>query len=151
MCFSNSVSRASFGLLLTAVSCVEPEKVDTFEWREMEVMVTAYNSLSWQTEGNPVVAAWGDTLRADSPSVAVSRDLLKMGLARNTPVLIEGFTDTFLVKDKMNARFRKHIDIYMGKDLFKAREFGRCRLKIAYRVPKPPPADSLLISEKQEP
>jgi len=144
----NATTRASLALLLLGGSCAEPEKADAYQWKEMEVMVTAYNSLAWQTEGNPVIAAWGDTLRPDRPSVAVSRDLIKIGLKHNTPVLVEGFTDTFLVKDKMNARFKRHIDIYMGEDLFKAREFGRCRLKIAYRVPKTEPVDSLLTLEK---
>lgn len=146
-----SATRATLALLLLACSCTGRDTADAYEWKEMEVMTTAYNSLSWQTEGNPAIAAWGDTLRPDRPSVAVSRDLVKLGLKRNTPVLIEGFTDTFLVKDKMNARFKRHIDIYMGKDLFKAREFGRCRLKIAFRVPKSGGADSLQTQEKQQP
>lgn len=150
MRFFTSATRATLSLLL-AGSCAEPEKGDAYEWKEMEVMVTAYNSLAWQTEGNPVIAAWGDTLKNDLPSVAVSRDLIKIGLKRDTPVLIEGFTDTFLVKDKMNARFKRHIDIYMGDDLFKAREWGRCKMKIAYRVPKEKPENHLQNPEKRQP
>jgi 3D (Asp-Asp-Asp) domain-containing protein len=142
MRFPNFASRVIPALLLLAASCVEPQPADAYEWKELEVMVTAYNSVAWQTEGDPTIAAWGDTLLPGQPSVAVSRDLIKMGLKRDTPVLIEGFTDTFLVKDKMNARFKRHIDIFMGKDVFKAREFGRCRLKISYRVPKMNQADS---------
>ncbi len=48
--------------------------------------------------------------------IAVSRDLLKMGLKRNSVVKIKGLSGLFLVKDKMNKRFKKKIDIYMGVD-----------------------------------
>ena len=37
-----------------------------------------------------------------------------------------------LVKDKMNARFKKHIDIYMGTDIQEAREWGRKKVTISY-------------------
>ncbi|WP_293620703.1 hypothetical protein [Salinisphaera sp.] len=30
----------------------------------------------------------------------------------------------YVVRDKMNRRWRKKIDIYMGKDVAAAREFG---------------------------
>ena len=92
-----------------------------------KVSATAYNSLPYQTRpgssGN--IAAWGDTLVPGMKCIAVSRDLLDSGLTRNARVLIEGFEgDTFLVKDKMNHRFRRRIDLYMGKDVQKAKEFG---------------------------
>ena len=67
--------------------------------------------------------------------IAVSRDLLKLGLTRDTPVKISGLEGTYLVKDKMNARFKKHIDIYMGTDIQKAREWGRKKLSITYGLP----------------
>lgn len=147
----NSAIRASSALFLLACSCTEGSRADALEWKEMEVMVTAYNSLAGQTDGNPAIAAWGDTLRPDRPSVAVSRDLIGLGLKRGTPVLIEGYQDTFRVKDKMNERFKRHIDIYMGEDLFKARQWGRCRLKIRYGVPKTQHAGSSRTAENQVP
>ncbi len=90
----------------------------------------------WQTDSaSPSVAAWGDTLKPGMKSIAVSRDLIKMGLVHNTMVKIDTFPDTFYVKDKMHSRWRNRIDIYMGKDVKKAREWGRKKLMICYAVP----------------
>lgn len=57
-----------------------------------------------------------------------------MGLTHNTMVKIDTFPDTFYVKDKMHYRWRYRIDIYMGKDVKKAREWGRKKLIICYAV-----------------
>ena len=138
----NFAPRAVLLLLFLAFACTGWRREDRYEWKEMEVMVTAYNSVAWQTEGDPVLAAWGDTLYPGLKAVAVSRDLVALGLKHDTPVLIEGLADTFWVKDKMNARFKNHIDIYMGNDVGKAREWGRRRLKIRYGVLKSKSADS---------
>lgn len=102
-------------------------------WDSLEVTASAYNSLSWQTgPGNPAVTAWGDTLKPDSKAIAVSRDLIQKGFDHNTPVRIEGFEGEFLVKDKMHYRWRNKIDIYMGTDVEKAREWGRRKVKIYF-------------------
>ncbi|MBC2840572.1 3D domain-containing protein [Robiginitalea sp. SC105] len=111
----------------------------------MEVTVTAYNSVHWQTEGNPTVTAWGDTLREGMRCIAVSRDLIPLGLDHDKEVVIEGLPGTFLVKDKMHRRFKRHIDLYMGEDVAGAREWGRKRRVIRFKVPLP--ADSLQIPE----
>ena len=103
------------------------------EWFGLEVTASAYNSVSWQTTAeNPSIAAWGDTLKPGMKSIAVSRDLLKMGLTHNTMVKIGNWPDTFYVKDKMNRRWRNRIDIYMGLDIKKAREWGRKKIDICY-------------------
>lgn len=93
-----------------------------------KLVVTAYNSLPWQTrpdsEGN--ITAWGDTLVPGMKCIAVSRDLIDSGFVHGARVLIEGFEgDTFVVNDKMNRRFRKRIDLYMGVDVKAAKAFGR--------------------------
>lgn len=107
----------------------EPEVV----WDSLEVTASAYNSLSWQTgPGNPAITAWGDTLKPDMKAIAVSRDLIKKGFDHNTPVKIEGFDGEFLVKDKMHYRWKNKIDIYMGNDVEKAREWGRRKVKIYF-------------------
>nr|WP_245668131.1 3D domain-containing protein [Allomuricauda zhangzhouensis] len=101
-----------------------------------EVTASAYNSVYWQTDTlNPSVAAWGDTLEPGMKTIAVSRDLIKMGLVHNTMVKIDTFPDTFYVKDKMHYRWKNRIDIYMGKDVQKAREWGRKKLMICYAIP----------------
>lgn len=106
-------------------------------WYGHEVTASAYNSVYWQTDSiSPSIAAWGDTLKPGMKSIAVSRDLIKMGLTHNTMVKIDTFPDTFYVKDKMHWRWRNRIDIYMGKDVQKAREWGKKRIMICYAVPK---------------
>ena len=67
--------------------------------------------------------------------IAVSRDLIALGLDHNTEVKIQGLPGTFLVKDKMNRRVKRHIDLYMGEDVKGAREWGRKKRVIRYRVP----------------
>lgn len=67
--------------------------------------------------------------------IAVSRDLLHLGLTHNTMVIIDTFTDTFHVKDKMNKRWKNRIDIYMGLDVEKARGWGKQKINICYAVP----------------
>ncbi len=107
-----------------------------YEWRSLEVTASAYNSVPWQTtEENSNIAAWGDTLKPGMKSIAVSRDLLKMGLTHNTMVKIGLWPDTFYVKDKMNRRWKNRIDIYMGLDIRKAREWGRKKIDICYAIP----------------
>lgn len=101
--------------------------------RSLRVRATAYNSLRAQTDSTPNIAAWGDRLRPGMKVIAVSRDLLtKYGLRRNSIVKIKGLPGTFRVKDKMNKRFRKRIDIYMGKDRRKALRWGKRTVTILW-------------------
>lgn len=125
-------------LILLTCSCKKSGENDSpkFEWRAIEVTASAYNSVPWQTtEENSNIAAWGDTLKPGMKSIAVSRDLLKMGLTHNTMVKIGTWPDTFYVKDKMHRRWKKRIDIYMGLDVKKAREWGRKKIDICYAIP----------------
>ncbi len=102
-----------------------------------KVTVTAYNTVPWQTKKvNPDVAAWGDTLRPGMQAIAVSRDLLHIGLLRNTSVEIEGFEGEFMVLDKMNGRHKNRIDIYMGLDIAAAREWGVKKRTLTWKVEK---------------
>lgn len=112
------------------------KKEDPYIWKEMDVKATVYNSTHAQTQGNPNITAWGDSLKPGMKSIAVSRDLIKLGLKHNTPVKIEGLDSIYLVKDKMHKRKRNQIDIYMGTDIKKAKEWGVRRLKIKYGVLK---------------
>lgn len=112
---------------------------EDIDWDTICVTATAYNSVSSQTEGDAKITAWGDTLKPGMNVIAVSRDLIDMGLDHNAPVKIEGFEGTFLVKDKMHYRWKRRIDIYMGDDVKKARQFGRKRLNLAYIFQKDSP------------
>lgn len=120
-----------FAVLL--VKCKEKER-DVYEWKTMQVTASAFNSLAYQTSTNPHITAFGDSLKPGLRYIAVSRDLLREGLGHNTLVKIEGLEGTYLVKDKMNQRFKNKIDIYMGTDVGAARQWGRRRVNISYRI-----------------
>ncbi len=117
------------------LSCKGEE--EKWSWNSIAVTATAYNSVVSQTKSVSNVAAWGDTLVPGMKCIAVSNDLIKKGLKRNTPVKIEGFEGIFLVKDKMHSRWENRIDIYMGEDVEKAKEWGRRKVRILYGLPMP--------------
>ena len=100
--------------------------------RTLVVTATAYNSVPEQTDSDPNLAAWGDSLSPGMKVIAVSRDLIPVGLDRHTPVKIEGFTGVYVVLDKMNKRWEKRIDIYMGLDLEAARAWGSRQVEISW-------------------
>jgi 3D (Asp-Asp-Asp) domain-containing protein len=114
-------------LIISALSCKNKE-----QWVSMEVMASAYNSTKAQTDGDPNITAWGDTLQPTTKSIAVSRDLIKQGLTHNTKVKIEGFEGIYVVNDKMHSKWRNKIDIYFGTDIKAARQWGRKKVKIHF-------------------
>ncbi|GAL31452.1 hypothetical protein JCM19239_6216 [Vibrio variabilis] len=69
-------------------------------------------------------------------SIAVSRDLIELGLDHNQEVTIEGFKGTYRVLDKMNKRWTKKIDIYMGNDVESAKQWGVREVTIIWRENK---------------
>ena len=91
----------------------------------LKVTASAYNSVKSQAHGNPSIGAWGDHLKPGMKVIAVSRDLIKMGLKHNTRVKIDGLPGTYLVKDKMGKRWSRKIDVYMGTDVKAARRWGK--------------------------
>lgn len=98
----------------------------------MEVRATAYNSVKAQTSGDPFNTAWGDTLKPGMKVIAISRDLLDSGFYHNMEVTIEGLEGKYKVLDLMNRRWTKKIDIYMGMDVEKAREWGKQKVEISW-------------------
>lgn len=105
------------------------------ETRKMEVTATAYNSVEAQTKkGDSLTTAWGETLEPGMKAIAVSRDLIKEGLDYNTKVKIEGLPGTYRVIDKMNKRWEKRIDIYMGDQVEEAIEWGKQEVTITWEV-----------------
>jgi 3D (Asp-Asp-Asp) domain-containing protein len=98
--------------------------------RSLVVTATAYNSLPGQTDGNPSLGAWGDRLRPGMRVIAVSSDLVAMGLTRGAKARIEGLPGEYTVLDRMAKRWRKRIDIYMGVDVRAARHWGRRQVRI---------------------
>ncbi len=106
------------------------------ETKTMEVTATAYNSVESQTKkGDPSTAAWGDELKPGMKAIAVSRDLLQEeGIEHGTAVSIKGLPGKYKVLDKMNKRWKKKIDIYMGENIAQAREWGRQKVEISWKV-----------------
>ena len=102
------------------------------EQQSLTVTATAYNSVPGQTQGDPNVGAWGDRIRPGDKVIAVSPDLLALGLERGTKVRIEGVSGTYRVADRTNSRLERTIDIYMGTDVEKAREWGRQQVEIRW-------------------
>jgi 3D (Asp-Asp-Asp) domain-containing protein len=95
------------------------------EEHQLEVTASAYNSLPEQTHED-------HTLKPGMKSIAVSRDLIKMGLDHNTEVKIKGLDGTYEVLDKMNKRWEKKIDIYFGLDRDRALEWGKKQVEITW-------------------
>ena len=99
----------------------------------MEVTSSAYNSVPSQTTAkNPALTAWGDTLTSGMKAIAVSRDLIKLGLTHNVKVKIIGLEGEYLVLDKMNKRWSKKVDIYMGLDVQAAKNWGKRTVTISW-------------------
>jgi 3D (Asp-Asp-Asp) domain-containing protein len=122
-------------LLILFLSACEKEEERVCDTKTFRVTATAYNSLAYQTSSEPNITAFGDRLKPGLRYIAVSRDLLDSGLVYNTQVKIEGFDSLFTVKDKMNKRWRKRIDIYMGIDVKKAKNWGKKKVNIEYCIP----------------
>ena len=103
-------------------------------YKQMTVEATAYTSHENQTDSTPNIAAWNDRLEPGMKVIAVSRDMLnKYGMKHRTKVRIKGLDGEYLVLDKMNKRWKKKIDIYMGKDLKKAFKWGRRKVEIEWQ------------------
>tara|TARA_R110002049_G_scaffold87533_1_gene221869 strand:+ start:16406 stop:16771 length:366 start_codon:yes stop_codon:yes gene_type:complete len=110
----------------------EDPYVKNYRWHPLKVTATAYNSVVNQTDSNPHITAFGDSLKPGMKYIAVSRDLYRLGLKHNTPIKIDGFEGVYLVKDRMHARWRNKIDIYMGIDVKAAKKWGRKKVVIEY-------------------
>lgn len=110
------------------------------ERKTMEVTATAYNSLPEQTRpgSSGAITAWGDTLKPGMKCIAVSRDLIDSGLVHNKEVKIEGLEGTYRVNDKMNKRWTKKIDIYLGTSQKDAKEWGKKTVTISWEVDDEP-------------
>lgn len=97
-----------------------------FGKHKLRVTATAYSSHRGQTDKTPFLAAWNNRIRPGMKIIAVSRDMLtRYGLRNGSRVRIGGLKGYYTVRDKMNKRFRKRIDIYMGVNRRRALRWGR--------------------------
>ena len=98
----------------------------------LRVTASAYTSCRRETDSTPYLAAWNNRLKPGVKSIAVSRDLLKMGLKNGSYVTIDGLKGKYKVLDKMNKRWKKKIDIYMGCNRKKAIRWGKRKVTIRW-------------------
>ncbi len=104
----------------------EARKSRGFGKRKLRVTATAYSSHRGQTDKTPFLAAWNNRIRPGMKIIAVSRDMLTTyGLRNGSKVRIGGLPGLYTVRDKMNKRYKKRIDIYMGVNRRKALRWGR--------------------------
>lgn len=129
-------------IILALVGCdsgadSEPAKSAASKYaRSLEVTASAYTMRASETKkGNVGLAAWGDQLEPGMKAIAVSRDLIAKGLDHETRVKIEGLEGTYVVRDKMNKRWEKKIDIFMGKKVEAARAWGKRKVTIHWMKP----------------
>jgi 3D (Asp-Asp-Asp) domain-containing protein len=110
-----------------AVAPTEPEET------QLRVTATAYNSLPSQGVGRGMHGAWGDRLEPGMKTIAVSHDLIALGLTRGAVVRIEGLPGEYTVLDRLPSRWSRRIDVYMGKDRRAARAWGRREVQIRWQ------------------
>jgi 3D (Asp-Asp-Asp) domain-containing protein len=101
--------------------------------RSVVVDATAYNSLPGQTDGDPWQSASGHRLEPGMRAIAVSPDLLKLGLEYGRKVRIDGLNGEWVVHDRMPQRWKRRIDVFMGEDVDAALAFGRRRVRIHWQ------------------
>jgi 3D (Asp-Asp-Asp) domain-containing protein len=114
--------------------------------RVLIVKASAYNSRRGQTDATPSIGAWGDRLVPGMKVIAVSKDLLELGLRRGQRVRIAGLSGEFIVLDRMPSRWRQKIDIYMGHDVRAAIRWGVRQVEISWI-----PADETAIGTRSSP
>jgi 3D (Asp-Asp-Asp) domain-containing protein len=101
--------------------------------RSVVVDATAYNSLPEQTGEDPTLSASGHRLEPGMRAIAVSPDLVALGLVHGRKVRIDGLPGDWVVRDRMPGRWKRRIDVYLGDDLEAARAFGVRRVRIHWQ------------------
>lgn len=132
-------------MLLTALISCLPGFAFAADEETLAVTACAYTLDGDQTDDSEDIGAWGDELDDESRTIAVSRDLLKMGMKRGTKVRIHGRPGEYIVKDLMHPRWEKRIDILMD-DEDAAFDWGRRKVKITWN----PPAGQKTVADKHK-
>lgn len=118
-----------------ASSSKDVEEKSNGDMISLQVIATAYTSNANETDNSPSLTAWGDRLKPGMKVIAVSRDLIKMGLTHKAKVTIDGLEGEYIVLDKMHRKWMKKIDIYMGLDRKKAIHWGKRKVIIHWTSP----------------
>ena len=103
----------------------------------MVVNASAYTLRPGETKDYAIgIGAWGDRLEPGMKAIAVSRDLIPLGLGHDARVAIRGLPGEYRVLDKMNKRWAHKIDICFGDDVALAREWGKRKVVITWDEPE---------------
>lgn len=100
--------------------------------RCLTISGSAYSADAGQTDSTPTIAAWGYryTAKDYDRAIAISKDLLNLGLTDGSRVTIDG--GTYVVRDKMHPRWRKKVD-FLKANRKAAMRFGyRKNLTLCY-------------------
>jgi 3D (Asp-Asp-Asp) domain-containing protein len=127
-----SLRRALLALGLSLVT-VAAARAELPRVRSVVVDATAYNSLPAQTGEDPTLSASGHRLAPGMKAIAVSPDLVRLGLVHGRRVRIDGVPGTWVVRDRMPARWKRRIDVYLGEDEEAALRFGLRRVRIHWQ------------------
>lgn len=92
-----------------------------------EFTIFAYNSVPEQTDGSPCISADNKDIceRYARGEKMVATNDFTLGTE-----LFLGDLGRFIVVDRMNERYSKTIDIFMGYDIAKAKEFGKKKMTV---------------------
>jgi len=102
----------------TLIPVASPSTEIAKEVRKVPVIITAYSSTSWQTDGTPFVTAAGTWVRDG----VIANNYLSFGTQVKIPELFG--EKVFVVEDRMNwKKDNYHIDIWFPSYL-EAKEFG---------------------------
>lgn len=123
---TKSLFPCSTALAVLALSAAAPVLA-----RSLTVTATAYNTIRAQTDNTPHIGACNEPIQRGVNLLAVSPDLMKMGLDCGTRVKVDGFGE-FVVWDKMDDRWKRRIDIHMGRKVEKAEEWGEKKVRIRW-------------------
>jgi len=117
-----------YGCMLVLVASMLGCRCD----QRLTVTATAFNSTRAQTDGHPLDTACGVELQPGARVIAVSRDLAEQGLGCGAELSIDGIEGTWTVVDMTSARHERLIDLYMGRDVQGARQWGRREVEIRW-------------------
>lgn len=85
--------------------------------------ISAYNSVPEQTDSTPCDGAYGNVCNYDGCVVATN------AFPKKSILLIDGVGEC-IVLDRMNKRYPNRVDIFMGNDVNRARQFGVQKLMV---------------------
>ena len=79
--------------------------------------------------------AWGDELHPGLKAVAVSEELISLGLVHRSEVRIEGLPGSYTVLDRLEPESEADLSVYVGVATEASRAWGQRRVRIHWKSP----------------